>query len=77
MYGTEMVIDYKQLLNLYKRKRVLITGNTGFKGSWLTHILIDAEAEAIGYSLQPSTVPNFFRLQDLLVTTNFIRSMLI
>lgn len=38
----------------YKRKKVLVTGHTGFKGAWLTVILDYMEAEAVGYSLAPS-----------------------
>ena len=48
--------------DFYKGKKVLITGHTGFKGSWLCKILIDAGAEVTGYSLEPSTTPNLFEL---------------
>ena len=37
-------------LDFYRNKRVLITGNTGFKGSWLTKILTDAGAVVSGFS---------------------------
>ena len=37
-------------LNFYQGKRVLITGHTGFKGSWMTVILVNAGADVIGYS---------------------------
>ena len=40
-------------LSFYKGKKVLITGHTGFKGSWLTKILLDAGAIITGYSLEP------------------------
>ena len=50
------------MLTFYKGKKVLITGHTGFKGSWLCKILIDAGAEVTGYSLEPSTTPNLFEL---------------
>lgn len=46
----------------YKDKRVLITGHTGFKGSWLTKILLMAGAKVCGYSLEPNTNPNLFDL---------------
>lgn len=46
----------------YKAKRVLVTGHTGFKGSWLCKILVDAGAEVTGYSLEPPTDPNLFSL---------------
>ena len=41
------------MLDFYKGKRVLITGHTGFKGSWLSKILIMAGADVYGYSLAP------------------------
>lgn len=49
-------------LEFYKEKKVLVTGHTGFKGSWLCYILIHAGAKVIGYSLQPPTTPNLFDL---------------
>ena len=42
----------------YKDKTVLITGHTGFKGSWLSQILVNWECDVIGYSLNPPTNPN-------------------
>lgn len=44
----------------YKGKRVLVTGHTGFKGSWLCTILKMAGAQVIGYSLKPPTNPNLY-----------------
>lgn len=58
-------INYKEILDFYGNKRVLITGNTGFKGSWLTHILLQAGAEVIGFSLCPPTEPSLFKILDL------------
>ena len=52
-------------LNFYKNKKVLVTGHTGFKGSWLSQILILAGAEVIGYSLEAPTDPSMFKLLDL------------
>ncbi len=49
----------------YKGKRVFITGHTGFKGSWLCRILVNAGAEVTGYSLYPPTKPNLFELAGL------------
>jgi CDP-glucose 4,6-dehydratase len=43
-------------------KKVLITGHTGFKGSWLCLWLQNLGADVIGYSLQPPTQPNLFDL---------------
>ena len=42
-------------LSFYKGKKVLITGHTGFKGSWLCRILVGAGAQVTGYSLTPPT----------------------
>lgn len=42
------------MLNFFKEKRVLVTGHTGFKGSWLCRILVNAGAEVTGYALAPS-----------------------
>lgn len=53
------------LLNFYKNKRVFITGHTGFKGSWLTQILLLAGAKVTGYSLNPPTVPSLFNQLNL------------
>ena len=58
-------------LSFYKNKTVLITGHTGFKGSWLSEILILAGAKVIGYSLEPPTTPNLFtylKLKDKMVS---------
>ena len=46
--------------NIYAGKRVLVTGHTGFKGSWLTLWLKSLGAEVLGYSLEPNTNPSMF-----------------
>ncbi len=46
--------------NFWKNKTVLITGHTGFKGSWLTLLLKNFGAEITGYALDPISKPNFF-----------------
>ncbi|GFP33519.1 CDP-glucose 4,6-dehydratase, partial [Candidatus Hakubella thermalkaliphila] len=51
--------------NRYSGKRVLITGHTGYKGSWLALWLKEFGAEVIGYALQPPTDPNHFELLKL------------
>lgn len=57
----------KMVMNLgfYKGKKVLVTGHTGFKGSWLCKILIKAGAEVIGYSLAPPTNPSLFEISGI------------
>ena len=46
--------------NWYRGKRVLVTGHTGFKGSWLAEWLLRLGAEVVGYSLPPPTSPALF-----------------
>lgn len=46
----------------YKNKKILITGHTGFKGSWMCEILSNLGAEVVGYSLEPPTTPSLFEL---------------
>lgn len=48
--------------NFYKDKTVLITGHTGFKGSWLSVVLQLAGAKVIGYALPPEGSENLFSL---------------
>lgn len=52
-------------LSFYKGKKVLVTGHTGFKGTWLCRILINAGAQVTGYSLNPPTEPNLFSMADV------------
>ncbi len=49
-------------LKIYNKKKVFITGHTGFKGSWLSKFLLSIGAEVYGYSLPPNTDPNHFDL---------------
>lgn len=51
--------------SFWKNKRVLITGNTGFKGSWLSIWLYNLGAEILGYSLEPLTKPSLFEVAKL------------
>jgi len=48
------------MLEFYKNKKVFLTGHTGFKGTWLCRILLQAGAEVTGYSLEPPTNPSLF-----------------
>lgn len=50
----------KEMLDFYKGKKVLITGSTGFKGSWLSAILYMAGAEITGYALRPELSESLF-----------------
>lgn len=49
----------------WKGKKVFVTGNTGFKGSWLTLMLLEFGAKVSGYSLEPPTEPSLYDLCDL------------
>lgn len=51
-------------LSFYKGKKVFITGHTGFKGSWLCRMLINAGADITGYSLEPSE-PSLFKIAQI------------
>lgn len=52
-------------LNFYKDKVVLVTGHTGFKGTWLCKILINIGAKVIGYALESPTNPSLFKLSNI------------
>ena len=54
-----MAFDRK-LLTAFKDKKVLVTGHTGFKGSWLSEWLLFLGAQVIGISLPPKTNPSLF-----------------
>lgn len=52
-------------MQFWKDKRVLVTGHTGFKGTWLCKILVDAGAKVTGYALRPETTPDLFSLSGI------------
>ncbi|EKQ67874.1 CDP-glucose 4,6-dehydratase [Leptolyngbyaceae cyanobacterium JSC-12] len=49
-------------LDFWQGKRVLLTGHTGFKGSWLSLWLQSVGVELVGYALQPPTNPSLFEI---------------
>ena len=51
--------------DFYSKKKILITGHTGFIGSWLTKWLTMLDAEVCGYSLDPTSRPNMYDLLNL------------
>ena len=53
-------MNFEELKKFYNGKRVLLTGHTGFKGSWLSKILIMCGAKLTGYALNPPTDTNIF-----------------
>ena len=50
---------------IYKGRRVLVTGHTGFKGSWLCLLLYKLGADVYGYALEPPTSPSLFEEADI------------
>jgi len=52
-------INFKNL-NFYKNKKIIITGNTGFKGAWLTMWLLSLGAKIVGISKDIPTKPSLF-----------------
>jgi CDP-glucose 4,6-dehydratase len=51
--------------NIYKNKRVIVTGNTGFKGSWLSQWLVQMDAEVFGISNSIPTNPSLYEVLNL------------
>lgn len=51
--------------NVYKNRKVFLTGHTGFKGSWLALWLTSLGAEVCGYSLAPNTQPSMFEVLNI------------
>ena len=52
-------------LDFYRGKKVLLTGHTGFKGSWMSKMLLEAGADVTGYSLNPPTTPSLYEIINL------------
>lgn len=65
--------EYAALEKFFRNKKILITGHSGFKGSWLSQMLLNMGSDIIGYSLSPNTEPNLFSILELenKVTNNF------
>lgn len=49
----ENMVNFSEVMDFYKGKKVLLTGHTGFKGTWLWTILEQAGADLWGYALAP------------------------
>lgn len=52
-------------LSFYRDRTILVTGHTGFKGSWMCRALTGAGAKVVGYALKPPTQPNLFDISGL------------
>ena len=55
-------LDYHNVKKILAGKKILVTGHTGFKGSWLSIWLNDLGASVSGYSLKPPTSPSNFEI---------------
>ena len=58
--------------NVYRNRRVLVTGHTGFKGSWLTSWLQTLGSDVSGISLPPKTLHSHWNLLDLDIDSRYI-----
>ena len=63
---------WKEFCSFYKGKKVLLTGHTGFKGSWMCRMLTLAGAKVTGYALQPPTHPSLFLTAGLFHTLDSV-----
>lgn len=52
-------------MSFYKEKKIFVTGHTGFKGSWLCKMLVNAGAKVTGYSLTPPTNPSLYEISGI------------
>ncbi len=59
-------------LSFYKNKKILVTGHTGFKGSWMCMVLKYLGAQVTGYALEPPTNPALFTIADVADNMNSI-----
>ena len=65
--GTSSLESVEGLMDLsfYNGKTVLVTGHTGFKGSWMCKVLTEHGAKVIGYATEPPTSPSLFKLANI------------
>lgn len=63
MESVEYIMEFD--INFYKDKHVLVTGHTGFKGSWLCKMLVNAGAEVTGYSLGSKKEYSLFEIAKI------------
>ena len=66
-------LEINSLLQTYKGKKVLITGHTGFKGSWLSIWLHNLGADVVGISLDPKSDKDNFVLSKIEKNWNNLR----
>jgi len=59
--------------SFWKGRRVLLTGHTGFKGSWLSLWLEALGANVTGYALEPPTEPSLFEQAKVAASLHSVR----
>lgn len=59
-------------LDFYQGKKVLVTGHTGFKGTWMCAMLLQAGAQVTGYALKPPTNPSIYELSGMDAQVNSV-----
>ena len=59
-------------LEQYKNRKVLITGHTGFKGSWMCEALLEAGADVTGYALATDGSRSLFQMLSLGISGTWI-----
>ena len=59
-------------LNFYRGKKILITGHTGFKGTWMCQALVNVGADVTGYALKAPTNPSLFEMCGLASKMNSV-----
>jgi CDP-glucose 4,6-dehydratase len=61
----DKVVNGPLFNDFYRNRKVLITGHTGFKGSWLSILLHSLGADVYGFALAPNTVPSLYEIADI------------
>jgi CDP-glucose 4,6-dehydratase len=61
-----------EVFSFFRNKRILVTGHTGFKGSWLCNLLVQMGAHVIGFSIGIPTQPSLFERIHLAKNINHI-----
>lgn len=65
-------MNMRDVFASFAGKRVLVTGHTGFKGTWLTFLLKELGAEVMGFALPPEPGPSHFELLNLKIRINHV-----
>ena len=55
----------QEFREFFKNKRVLVTGHTGFKGAWISQVLVHWGADVAGIALEPHVTPNLYSVLGL------------